>query len=172
MAQYVQNSYEINPPVGYVGDNARPSEPFAIDTGLINIPSGAAVQAPRPGMAVYWNATANAYEVPETTANRLLVCGILHYRRDRVQNASDQIVFSDGAFVEVCIMGTIWVEAHDAIEYNQVLSFRIATPFRWSGGSRVSALADAAQLPVVSATRGTVAAGDIIEARVGYGRVI
>ena len=168
MAEYVQTQYSINPEVGFVGDIARPNEPFALDSGILSHGTTAALSV--PGAGVFWDTSTNTFQVPETAANRLIICGILHYRKDDVQDADDEVVFADGDFVQVCIMGTIWVTAGAAVEYSQILEFQ--ADGRWDGLSRVSAVASVKGLPIVSASRFTAADTNIIEARIGYGRVL
>jgi hypothetical protein len=169
MAEYVQTVYSVNPTVGYVGDISRPGEPFALDSGLLGV-SGVIITAPTPGMGVYWDTTTDRFRVADSAATRLLICGILHYRKDDVQDADDEVVFADGAFVEVCIMGTIWVTAGAACEYNQILEF--FGDGRWDGIARQTAVASIKGKPVVSASRFSAVDTDIIEARIGYGNVL
>lgn len=169
MATYAQTEYSINPEVGYVGDISRPNEAFTIDTGRLYIATGAAVESV-PGAAVFWNIAQNAYEVADSSADLLRVTGILHYRKDDVQDASDDVVFIDGQFVEVCVLGSIWVTAGAGVEYDQIISFQ--TDGKWDGVARVSGIADIVSKPVVSVSRFTAADNSMIEARIGYGRVI
>ena len=170
MAEYVQTQYSINPEVGFVGDIARPNEPFALDSGILGVPAGATIGEPTPGMGVFWDTGTNTFQVAETAANRLLICGILHYRKDDVQDADDEVVFANGDFVQVCVMGTIWVTAGAAAEYDQILEFQ--ADGKWDGLSRVTTVANFKGKPVVSASRFTAADTNIIEARIGYGRVL
>ena len=48
MAEYVQTQYSINPEVGFVGDIARPNEPFALDSGILSVPAGATAALSEP----------------------------------------------------------------------------------------------------------------------------
>ena len=169
MAEYVQTVYSVNPTVGYVGDIARPGEPFATDSGLLSV-AGAIITEPTPGMGVYWDNTVDRFRVADSAASRLLICGILHYRKDDVQDASDNVVFADGDFVEVCVMGTIWVTAGAACEYNQILEFQ--ADGKWDGLVRQTAVSSLKGKPVVSASRFTAVDTNIIEARIGYGNVL
>ena len=169
MAEYVQTQYSINPEVGFVGDIARPNEPFALDSGLLSV-AGAVITEPTPGMGVYWETSTDRFRVADSAATRLLICGILHYRKDDVQDADDNVVFADGDFVEVCVMGTIWVTAGASAEYNQILEFE--ADGRWDGIARQTAIASIKGKPVVSASRFSAVDTNIIEARIGYGNVL
>ena len=49
----VQQSYSINPDVGYPGQIAEPNSPKRIEAGVMRVP--AAGDTPRPGYAVYYD---------------------------------------------------------------------------------------------------------------------
>lgn len=166
----VQKSYDINPDVGYAGDIARPSEPHSLDSGLISVPS-AATRNPRPGDAVYYDTTANAFAIPTTAAHSLLVCGILSYRADTVANAASILEYGDGDEVEIGVFGTFWVPAGSAVEYGQMISWD-RTDFQWDADARVTAIASILPNPIVCVSRKAGAADDMVQARIGYGRVI
>ena len=165
----IQRVYEINPEVGFVGDLARPSEPHSLESGLLHVPTGAA-RNPRPGDAVYYDTTANGFAVPTDAAERLLVVGILHYRRDAVA-AGSVISFADDTEVEIGVFGTFWVEAGAAAEYGQILQWQLDDQ-KWDPLARVADIASMAQTPIVCVSRSAGADGDIIQARIGFGRVI
>ena len=165
----VQATYSVNPDLGFPGSLARPSEPHSVDSGIMVVPSGA-TRIPRPGDAVYYDATNNGYAIPTTAAHLLTVCGILSYRADEVAELDASIQFKDGAEVEVGIFGTFWVAAKVALEYNNLLVWDIAT-FDWNV---LSAPADFAALhnnTITCASRIAVAADGIAQARIGYGRI-
>ena len=67
-------------------------------------------------------------------------------------------------------MGSIWVTAGAAAEYDQIISFQ--TDGKWDGVARVTDIANIVSKPVISGSRFTAADNDMIEARIGYGRVI
>ena len=67
-------------------------------------------------------------------------------------------------------MGTIWVTAGAAAEYDQILEFQ--PDGKWDGIARQTAVASLKGKPVVSASRFTAVDTDIIEARIGYGNVL
>ena len=170
MARNVQTVYQINPDVGFIGDISRPNEPFAMDSGYLHVPTSA-TRNPRPGDAVYWNETNVQFAVPTSAAQQLLVTGILHYRKDDVAGDADQVEFEDGDFVEVCIMGTLWVRAGNAVHYQRVIEWQTGD-YKWNQQAPPTAVAGLYRNPIVSASRFVAADTDIIEARIGYGRVL
>ena len=182
----VQGTYEINPDRGFPGDLARPTEPHALDSGVIHVPA-AAPRKPRPGDAVYYNTTEDAYAIPTTAANLAVVVGILSYRKDVVQSgaARDTVEYSDGAEVEVGVHGTFWVTAGSAIEYGGRIIWDIAD-YKWDAltipavaGANVAAVVTSinatltayGRTPIACVSRQAVAADGLAQARIGFGRI-
>ena len=83
----VQQSYSINPEVGFAGQIAEPNSPMRIEQGVLHVP--AAGTTPRPGYAVYYDTGNNAWALPTNAATSLRASGILTYRADGVANNSD-----------------------------------------------------------------------------------
>ena len=166
----VQQTYNINPNFGFPGAIAEPSAPHALDSGVINVPT-AATRTPRPGDAVYYDTTNNAFAIPTTAAQSLAVVGLLSYRRDQVATANSIIQFADGEEVEVAVFGTFWVTAGSAMEYGQAISWD-RVDFQWDPYARVTDIASIVQVPIVCVSRLAVAANGIAKARIGYGRVL
>ena len=54
MANTIQTTYSINPPVGFKGTIAEPNAPTLIEVGSLHVPT-TATDNPMPGDAVYWN---------------------------------------------------------------------------------------------------------------------
>ena len=62
----VQQSYSINPDVGFAGQIAEPNSPMRIEQGILHVP--AAGTTPRPGYAVYYDTGNNAWALPTNAA--------------------------------------------------------------------------------------------------------
>ena len=167
----VQSSYSINPEAGFPGGIARPTEPWSMDGGVIHVPSGAA-RKPRPGDAVYYDQAENAFALPTDAAQSLLTVGILSYRADTVQTAADLVEYKDGDAVQVGVLGTYWVTADEEVEYDDLLVWDRASPYRWNVATKPADFAGLYRLPIVCVSRKAVAAGKVAEARIGFGRVI
>ena len=197
MAQTVQTGYEINPEFGFAGDIARPGEPHAYDSGLLHVPASS-TRNPRPGDALIYDATHNEWRVPATAAESLAALGIMTYRVDRIQNAtSNMLDFADESEIEIGVHGTFWVVAGEAVEYGDRLVWDVAD-YKWNVAAAPAAVdvpdstantvtanavvaanlvaqinavvAALGRLPVVCVSRAPAADGDLIEARIGYGR--
>ena len=166
----IQRSYSINPADGFPGVLAEPSAPHHLESGLMYVPASA-TRNPRPGDAVYYDTTENAFAIPTTAAQSLLVCGILSYRADKVANASSIVEYLDGEECEVGDLGTFWVTAGAAMEYGQIIAWDRAD-FKWDPAARVTAIADIVPYPIVCASRIAAVDTGIAKARIGYGRVI
>ena len=170
----IQRSYSINPPVGFPGQIAEPNSPMRIERGRLNIPSGATRQQVRPGDAVFYNTSDNAWQVPDNNANQLVVGGILTYPADLVANADSFVIFASGAEIEVVTMGVVWVTYGGAVERNGQVHMAVGTgndAFQYVSVTRVTAVADMYTHPmecyeILSAdnTIGKVA--------IGYGRAV
>lgn len=176
----VQRSYDINPARGYPGALARPSEPHALDSGVIHVPANA--RNPRPGDALYYDEAENAFAIPTSGAQSGLVCAILSYRADQVANAESIVEYSDGDEIQFARLGTFWVRAGAAMEYGQRIAWDradyewdpVADPALAANPSiaTVNALLEAlGRYPIVCVSREPVAASGIAQAQIGYGRV-
>ena len=129
----VQSNYTRYAQEGYVGDLARPSEPYAFDAGLAQVPTGG--RKPRPGDAVYYDVTNNGFAVPTDAVTSRLVSGIVSYdpgtvasRRilpeDSNANSDSFVEFDDGAALKVGVFGTFWVIAGGPVEYGQRVAWQ------------------------------------------------
>jgi len=193
----IQQSYSIYPDIGYVGVLARPTEPHATASGLINVPSSLA-RAPQPGDALWYDSSSNRFRVPETDAHLKNVCAILGYRMDTVAEADSTVKFTDGEEIQFFIHGTVWVTAGTAMEYGDRLSWD-KSDSRWdvlprpdvaianlTGAVNLAlvnslknsvveaingALDDLGRYPVTCVSRDPVAVGGLAMAQIGYGRV-
>ena len=161
----VQTSFEVRPPVGFVGDLARPGEPHAFDYGYLHVPASG--RKARPGDAVIWDETQNQYKVPVTAAEELLVVGIVSYEASAIPNSSGVIEYDDNEAIKVCVLGTVFVTAGGNTEYHHLLRFQ-EDDFKWDAGNPTS-YAETYHRAVECVTMSGTD-GDVIEARIGYGR--
>ena len=115
MPGQVQTEYNLYPDYGYPGQIAQAHGLFHVEEGPIYVPTGG--RAPRPGDAVYWNATQNAFTLPIDAAGSARVLGILSYRIDAVQSAESILQYKDDEAVQVCVFGTVYVKAGTSVEY-------------------------------------------------------
>ena len=185
----IQTSYDINPDVGYPGDLAQSGVPHHFDSGVINVASSiASGRKPRPGDGLIYSRTNKAFQLPNSAAEASQIVGILTYRKDVVQNKeTSDTEFEDGANVEVCVFGSIWVRAGAALEYADRLAWD-HDDFNWVVGTDPVAFAPSDpggptqaewtslirslnKVPVVCANRIGVASGNVAIARIAYGRV-
>ena len=126
---------------------------------------------PRPGDAVTYDTTNDAWRVAHNAATQLAVSGILSYPADTVASASSIVQFESGDEIEVVTMGVVWVIAGGASERGAIIQFQTGD-FKYNSEARVTAIANIATTPIVNFS--TTAAVDeaIIKAAIGYGRVI
>lgn len=176
----VQRSYEINPERGFPGALARPSEPHALESGIIHVPANA--RKPRPGDALYYDTAENKFAVPTDAAQSALVCAILSYRADQVANAESIVEYSDDDEIQFARFGTFWVKAGAAMEYGQRIAWDradyawdpVADPALAANPSIATInalLAALGRYPIVCVSRLPVAADGIAQAQIGYGRI-
>ena len=165
----VQRSYSINPDRGFPGTIAEPNSMKRIEAGVMRVP--AAGDTPRPGYAVYYDATNNAWALPTNAATSLRASGILSYPADTVANAASIVEFKDGDEIEVITNGVVWLVAGGATERHQQVHWD-RSDFKWNTLARVTAVADMYTNPVESVNRVAVADEGLFKAAIGYGRVI
>lgn len=189
----VQQSFSINPEVGFPGTLARPSEPHATGSGRIYVPTNG--RAPRPGDALYYDAAQNRFAIPTSDAEDRMVCAILGYRMDEVAQSDSTVQFSDGDEIQFFTHGTVWVTAGVALEYGQRMLWDRSSgnsQYRWivAGAAITTAAANNAattqalandirtylnapvRCPIVYVNRDPVSAGGIAMAQIGYGWVL
>ena len=167
----VQQSYNVNPDLGFAGSLAEPNSPHRVEAGILYVPS-AATRNPRPGDALYYDTTQDQWAIPTSAAESLLVAGVLSYRADTVQNAASILEFLDEAEIEVATMGVWWAVAGSAMEYGTICSWDRAD-FRFDADARVTTVATIHPYPTVCLQRGGVSAnGDLFKLGLGIGRVI
>ena len=164
----IQTETTINPEIGDVGNIAEPNAPTLIDSGVIHVPTSA--RKPRPGDPLLYDNTENAWKIPTSDAEFRAVTAILTYRQDRV--ATERMVeFADGAEIEFCLVGSIWLLAGEAIERSSLITWDRAT-FRWDALARPTAVNQMLSSPIYNGNRGTASNGSIIKGRIGLGRVL
>ena len=171
----IQRVFRRHQQPGWVGGLARPNEPHAYDTGRLNVPASG--RKARPGDGVYWNATANRFQVPTTDAQELLVLGIVAYDPGTVQSTlgtapttenSDQFIeYVDDDVIKVAVLGTFYLIAGGAVEYGNILRHQ-NDDYKWDNDTPTS-YAELFRRPVECVSLAG-ADDDIIEGRIGYGR--
>ena len=166
----IQGNYSINPEVGFAGFIAEPNAPTYIKQGRLHIATGDGRQNPRPGDAVRWDSTNNAWRVPHNAATELLVSGVLTYRQDDVARADSRLLFADGDQVFVMLMGVIWVVAGGGVEQDDQIAYQNGDS-KYNSVTRVTAIASLYQKPFVCYSASGVD-NAIVKAAIGFGRVI
>ena len=179
MPNPIQIDFRRHQQPGWPGSNARPNQPYAFDTGVLNIPASG--NKPRPGEPVYYNATNNAFQLPASAANQLVAVGLIVYDSGVVQatlaapgtsmNSDAFIEYNDGDIVKVAVMGTFFLLVGAAVEYGNLLTYN-RTDRDWDVLTKPAAFANLVDVPVTCVSRSPVASGGIAEARIGYGRVL
>ena len=166
----VQQSYSINPAVGFPGEIAEPSSPHRVEYGVLHVASADTRANPRPGDALYWDDTNNAWRVAHNAATQLTLQGILSYRIDDIAGSDSILQYRSGDNIEVITMGVVWVTAGGAVERGQQIQMQ-TNDWKYNSVTRASAIADMIIVPVVCfSASGTDNA--IVKAAIGYGRVI
>ena len=166
----VQNVFNINPEVGFIGQCSRPGSPKTSEAGILFVPT-AATRFPRPGDALLWDTTNDAWRVPVNAAQSLLVTALFTYRVDVVQAEDSTLTFRSGAQIEVATQGFYFVRAGGAIEPTSIVHWDRAD-YKYNASIRVSAIANIVPVPFVYHGGGAAADEDIIEVSLGFGRAI
>ena len=176
----IQTQFRVHQQPGWPGSLARPNSPYAYDIGSVNVPS-AATRNPQPGDAVYWNATANAFELAVSSTQIRDTLGIIVYDAGTVQstlasapsnaNSDAFIQYADGDIIKVGIMGTFYVIAGGALEYGDQVDFD-STDGQWDARTKATTIATLALQPIVCVSRSPIVASALAEIRIGYGRAI
>ena len=172
----VQNSYAINPPVGFPGQIAEPNSPTRIEQGYLYLDSGdprAAATPPgaRPGDAVYYDTTNNAWRVAYDANSQIAIEGIITYPADTVANANSFVVFASGDAIEVVTMGVLWVIAGGASERGDQLLMH-TDDWKYDNVSRRTTVPEIYSVPIQNYNTTAAVDTSIIKAAIGYGRVI
>ena len=191
-----QTNYNIYQQDGWPGQLARANEPYAYHTGLVHVPTNG--RKPRPGDAVYYDATQNSFALPTNDAQSQQAIGIVSYDPPTVQsslstvpdgaNSDSYIEYANDSVVKIAVLGTFFVVAGEAVEYDQLVQWdrtnqdwRVVAnnPPNVSGGSvsalvtSVNAAFDALRrTPVTVVSPEPVAANGIVEVRIGWGRSV
>ena len=148
MPGQVQSSYQTYPDVGFPGQIAQGSGPYFIEEGPLYVPSGG--RKPRPGDALCWDSTQNAFKIPTDNAESGRVLGILSYRVDTVANAASILEYEDGDSIQICVFGTLFVKAGGAVEYGDRIEWN-RSDYDWDPAGAL-ANADVANISTGSGT--------------------
>jgi hypothetical protein len=167
----LQRTYDINPERGFPGQLAEPNSAHRIVEGTLTVPTGATRANPRPGDAVYYLASANAWQVPVNAGDQLAVGGILTYRADAVQNVSSILQFSDGDQIFIVTMGVVWLIAGGASNNGDIMVMQI-DDWKYDSTARVTAIADMYEKPIEQYANMDTVDNQIFKGAIGYGRAI
>ena len=172
MSRFLQRTFQRYPRTGIVGSLARPGEPFVTDVGRLHVPS-ASTRNPRPGDMVYYDTSENAFAAPTSAAQILQTCGIITFRDHVSQAQSTDVEYEDDEQVQVLRMGAVYVTAGAAVEYNALITQSVINSPDWQWDpltvpANFGALVD---FPIYCASTDVAAAGAVMVARIGYGRV-
>ena len=174
----VQTTTNTYPGVGLPGEIARPNEPIRIERLPVHVPSSG--RKPRPGDAVYWDATANGVAVPTSAATELDTIGIVHFEQNRVQNKltavpsgadTDTFIgYEDDEIAPIVVMGTVYVRAGGAVEFGDLLRMQNVDKKWDADNTDPPTTAKLYRRPVECVSK-VGADGGLIEANIGGGRV-
>jgi len=134
---------------------------------------------PQPGFPVFYNASANRYQVPTTAANIKRICGIVIYNKSDVPDSSGTIEYDDDDVVDIVIRGGAWVKSGAALEATDLLTWDNGDK-DWVKGARPTItsstagdptdaelnqlITDLSYSPIVNYSPTAVAAGDLVAA--------
>ena len=169
MARFVQQTFRVYPSHGFPGMVAQPAGMCMTDSGQLHVPTSG--RSPRPGDALYYDRTENQFAIPTTSAQSLLVCGILGYRQDHVASPTHVVEYEDNDAIQVIRVGSVWVTAGEDVEYDDLLTWD-RTAFKWDVLTKPAAFANLVEHPIYSASAGTIGDDAVLIARIGFGRVL
>ena len=165
----VQSSFNRRQPRGFPGQISRMKAPKVVEIGKLNIPSSTTYKL-RPGDAVVWNSTNDAYQPVGSDAARLNIVGIVNWVGGSI---GTPIEYSDDDIIEVVEMGYVYVDAGAALERPALVGWEQEssdTQFRrWVTQATPTDFTTTPIVPVEVMSPSS-AAGDLIEVRIGYGR--
>ncbi|MCY3553731.1 MAG: hypothetical protein OXH56_00270 [Gemmatimonadetes bacterium] len=128
----IQQRYRAHQQEGWPGQLARPNEPHYYHTGILHIPANG--RKPRPGDALVYDSSQDSFKLPTSDAESAKVCGILAYDQGTVQkslasaptgvNSEAFVEYENDAVVKVGVMGTFFVMAGAAMEYDQLVEWQ------------------------------------------------
>ena len=160
------------------GMRARPGEPWIVDQlPFYNASASAYVQ---PGDPVLYDRTNNAFVLPTSVAQVRQCVGVVVAPRatlpttglavDDDGNSDAGIRYTTGNTITVCVLGTVAVQAGAAAEYGDIMEYQTGDR-KWDVRGNVAAIADVPYVPFICVSPAAVADGDIMELRVGVGRI-
>lgn len=138
VAQF-QSAYGRYPGKGYPGTVALPNIPHIIHPGKLHVPTGA-TRKPRPGDALYYDATQNEWAIPTNAAELRQVTGVLHYDPGTIamrgssapsgSNSPSFVEYSDEAPIWVGLLGAFYVIAGEGLEIEDHMIWDVAS-YKW-----------------------------------------
>ena len=143
-----QNVYARYPGKGYPGAIALPNIPYVVVPGRLYVPTGG--RKPRPGDAMYYDATRNEWAIPTDAATLRQVTGILTYQPGVVAtdtntipagaNSPNVIEHENDAPIWVGRLGAFYVLAGEALEMEDQMAWDVAD-FKWDKRAAFPAVA-------------------------------
>ena len=169
----IQQTYQINPAIGFPGELAEPNSPMRVEQGTLYLGAtdGRFALGARPGDAVYYDRTNNGWRVAYDSSSQLAIEGILTYRADAVAGGSDEVRLMNGDQVFVVTMGVVWIVAGGASERGAQLLMHF-DDWKYDNLTRVTAVADIYRVPIQNFNTAPAVDNAIIKAAIGYGRAI
>lgn len=177
MASIIQVNYQIYQQRFFVGQMPYAKAPYHIIKGPAQVPANG--RKPRPGDTVYWDATNDGFAAVASAANQADARGIVVYDAAEVQsmlssvpsgaNSDLFIEYDDGDTMKICLFGHVAVVAGAAVEREAGI-VQDTTDRQYDAFTKATAIANIPEVGITAETAAS-AAGDIIIARIGYGRV-
>ncbi len=165
----IQTQYNRYQQVGFPGQLARPNAPHDFDRGQAEV-------ALSPGQGVFYNSTENKWQLPTSTAERLLVTAVVGYDTGTVQNtitqpaganSDQQIVFAADSVVKLQTEGSVYIVLGGTLEYGQTVVYNQTTG-RWIAAPAIIN-DNITSLPkrVITLNSTGGADGDVVEVKLG-----
>lgn len=160
------------------GQLANPNAPYYVFNGSIHVPADG--RQPRPGDMLVYDTTQNQWKFPTSDAETRQATALVTFDSAVLGtdlgsvpagSNSDQIIqHADNSVAKLALMGIFAITAGGAAEAQAVVT-QDRTDFQYDARTRPTAIANLESSPLVLLQPAT-AAGDIVVAALGYGRVI
>ena len=182
-----QSNYQRYQGRFWPGMQTRPGEPWVVDAAPCHVPNGGTLI--EPGMGVCYDQSLNAWKLPTSDVEERQVIGVVVSPRSIVPtsgiavgdsgNSDVAVRYADESIVTVCRLGTVAVIAGGAAEYGSLMRFQ-RDDRKWDAytiagnpsGYQQTHLFIGTVQPFECADFDAVADGDIMELRIGFGRLI
>ena len=121
----IQDIYQINPQLGYVGAVAEDAIPAIIRRVPVQVPANG--RNPRPGDQVYWDRASNGAAAVTSADEQENAFGIVTYFEGQLgeilsskpsgANSDTFVEYKDGDWMPVVLVGSVWLLAGAALEF-------------------------------------------------------